>query len=287
MPRRSPSTCAPIAASRRASSSGSARHAAVGKPSCRAAPRSSRARGGTSRGCRLDNKRIIVPLDFGAAEPALAFAARLDPKLCRVKVGKELFVAEGPAVIARLQERGFEVFLDLKFHDIPNTVAGACRSAARLGVWMLNVHASGGEAMLRAARESIEGVVRPPLLIAVTILTSLTDTDLARVGYVGSLLENVERLARLARASGLDGGGCSALEAPIIPPAAGDAFLLVTPGIRLKDDKKHDQARIVTPPEAVRLGANYLVIGRPITQAADPAATLASIRESLGAGAAA
>ncbi len=235
----------------------------------------------------MDSKRIIVPLDVPDADAALALAARLDAKLCRVKVGKELFVAAGPAVVGKLQERGFEVFLDLKFHDIPNTVAGACRAAAKLGVWMMNVHASGGEAMLRAARESIEALARPPILIAVTILTSLTDADLERVGLHGSLIENVERLARLARASGLDGVVCSAQEAPLIRKATGDDFILVTPGIRLKDDKKHDQARIVTPPEAVRLGANYLVIGRPITQAADPAATLASIRESLGAGAAA
>jgi orotidine-5'-phosphate decarboxylase len=235
----------------------------------------------------LDNKRVIVPLDFPDAEAALALAARLDPKLCRVKVGKELFVAAGPAVVARLQERGFEVFLDLKFHDIPNTVAGACRAAARLGVWMMNVHASGGEAMLRAAREAIEGVSRPPLLIAVTILTSLAESDLARIGYAGSLLENVERLARLARACGLDGVVCSAQEAPALRKAAGDGFVLVTPGIRLESERKDDQARVVTPREAVRLGADYLVIGRPITQASDPAATLESIRESLEDGVAA
>jgi orotidine-5'-phosphate decarboxylase len=234
----------------------------------------------------LDNrKNIIVPLDVPDAEAALALASRLDAKLCRVKVGKELFVAAGPAVVAKLQERGFEVFLDLKFHDIPNTVAGACRAAAKLGVWMMNVHASGGEAMMRAARESIESVARPPILVAVTILTSLADADLERVGLHGSLIENVERLARLARASGMDGVVCSAQEAPLIRKAAGDDFLLVTPGIRLKDDRKDDQARIVTPLEAVRLGASYLVIGRPITQSADPAATLAAIRESLDAGA--
>ena len=235
----------------------------------------------------MDNRRIIVPLDVADADAALALAARLDAKLCRVKVGKELFVAAGPAVVARLQERGFEVFLDLKFHDIPNTVAGACRAAARLGVWMMNVHASGGEAMLRAARDAIESVARPPLLIAVTILTSLADEDLAQVGFAGSILDNVERLARLARASGMDGVVCSAQEAPLIRKAAGEDFILVTPGIRLKADSKDDQARIVTPLEAVRLGANYLVIGRPITQSADPAATLAAIRESLGEGAAA
>jgi orotidine-5'-phosphate decarboxylase len=235
----------------------------------------------------LDNKRVIVPLDFPDAEAALALAARLDPKLCRVKVGKELFVAAGPAVVARLQERGFEVFLDLKFHDIPNTVAGACRAAARLGVWMMNVHASGGAAMLRAAREAIEGVARPPLLVAVTILTSLSEADLVRVGYAGSLMENVERLARLARVCGLDGVVCSAQEAPLLRKAAGADFTLVTPGIRLESERSDDQVRVVTPREAVRLGANYLVIGRPITQSPDPAATLQGIRESLEDGVAA
>src|SRR6185503_15969769 len=172
----------------------------------------------TSRGCRsvseilsprgLPPKRVIVALDVPEAKDALALAARLDPKLCRVKVGKELFVSEGPDVVARLQERGFEVFLDLKFHDIPNTVAGACRAAARLGVWMMNVHASGGEAMMRAAREAIEGVARLPLLVGVTILTSLRDADLAHVGFAGDVYENVERLARLARTSGLHGVVC-------------------------------------------------------------------------------
>jgi orotidine-5'-phosphate decarboxylase len=235
----------------------------------------------------LDNRRVIVPLDFPDAEAALKVAARLDPKLCRVKVGKELFVASGPAVVEKLQERGFDVFLDLKFHDIPNTVAGACRAAARLGVWMINVHASGGEAMMRAARDAIAGVARPPLLIAVTILTSLSDADLERVGFTGPVEENVERLARLARTCGLDGVVCSAQEAARIRHATGPDFTLVTPGIRLAGDAKDDQVRIVTPREAVRLGANYLVIGRPITQSKDPAATLEAIRQSLEEGMAA
>jgi len=229
----------------------------------------------------LDNKRIIVALDVPEADAALALAARLDPKLCRVKVGKELFVAAGPAVVARLQERGFEVFLDLKFHDIPNTVAGACRAAAKLGVWMMNVHASGGAAMMRAARDAVAGVARPPLLIGVTILTSLADDELAQVGFAGGAADNVERLARLARASGLDGVVCSAEEAQALRRATGDDFVLVTPGIRLATDARGDQARVVTPREAVRLGSDYLVIGRPITGAADPAATLESIRVSL------
>jgi orotidine-5'-phosphate decarboxylase len=229
----------------------------------------------------LDNKRIIVPLDTPNLDAALDLAARLDPKLCRVKIGKELFVAVGPEAVARVQERGFEVFLDLKFHDIPNTVAGACRAAARLGVWMMNVHASGGEAMLRAAREAISSVARPPLLIGVTVLTSLADADLERVGFGGSVIENVERLARLARACGLDGVVCSAQEAPLLRKATGADFTLVTPGIRLESSQRDDQARVVTPREAVRLGADYLVIGRPITGSPDPAATLQSIRDSL------
>ena len=229
----------------------------------------------------MDNKRIIVPLDTPRLEDALALAARLDPKLCRVKIGKELFVAAGPEAVQRVHERGFEVFLDLKFHDIPNTVAGACRSAAKLGVWMMNVHASGGETMLRAAREAVSSVVRPPMLIAVTVLTSLTNDDLERVGYTGSVMENVERLARIARACGLDGVVCSAQEATLVRKATGEDFTLVTPGIRLESDNRDDQARVVTPRDAVRLGANYLVIGRPITGSPDPAATLQSINESL------
>jgi orotidine-5'-phosphate decarboxylase len=232
-----------------------------------------------------DKKYVIVPLDVPDAEAALALAARLDPKLCRVKVGKELFTAVGPSVVGRLQERGFEVFLDLKFHDIPNTVASACRSAARLGVWMLNVHASGGEAMMRAAREAIAGVARPPLLIGVTVLTSLSDADLAQIGFSGSAEENVVRLARLTRASGLDGVVCSAQEATAIRGATGSDFCLVTPGIRLRGGDKGDQSRVVTPVDAIRLGANYLVIGRSITHSPDPAATLESIRKSLEEGA--
>lgn len=229
----------------------------------------------------MDNKRVIVPLDFPGAEAALALAARLDPALCRVKVGKELFTAAGPAVVEKLHERGFEVFLDLKFHDIPNTVAGACRSAARLGVWMLNVHASGGEAMLRAAREAVAGASRPPLLIGVTILTSLSAADLARVGFHGSPEDNVQRLAGLAHGCGLDGVVCSALEAPRLRAAFGPGFRLVTPGIRLEGSAPDDQSRVVTPREALRLGADYLVIGRPIAQARDPVATLRDINESL------
>ena len=229
-----------------------------------------------------------MALDYPEARPALEVAARLDPRLCRVKVGKELFVAAGPELVEKLRALGHEVFLDLKFHDIPNTVAGACRSAARLGVWMLNVHASGGEAMMRAAREAVDAAGgRAPLLLGVTILTSLADADLARVGFAGSAADNVERLARLAEECGLDGVVCSAEEAPRLRAATRAGFLLVTPGIRLESDAKGDQARVVTPVEAVRRGADYLVIGRPVTQSRDPAATLAAIGKTLEEGMAA
>jgi orotidine-5'-phosphate decarboxylase len=232
----------------------------------------------------LDDKRVIVALDFPDAGAALAMAARLDPALCRVKVGKELFVAAGPAVVERLQASGFEVFLDLKFHDIPNTVAGACRAAARLGVWMLDVHAGGGSAMMRAAREAVEGFPKRPLLIGVTVLTSLSDAELGEIGFAGSAADNVARLARLAAASGLDGVVCSAEEATMLRETLGAGFVSVTPGIRLPGDAKGDQSRVVTPEDAVRRGAHYLVIGRPVTQSADPSATLQSIMRSLGGG---
>ena len=232
----------------------------------------------------MDDRRVIVALDFPDAGAALAMASRLDPALCRVKVGKELFVAAGPAVVERLQASGFEVFLDLKFHDIPNTVAGACRAAARLGVWMLNVHARGGSAMMRAAREAVAGVAKPPLLIGVTVLTSLSDAELGEIGFSGSAADNVARLSRLAAASGLDGVVCSAEEAAMLRETLGTGFVSVTPGIRLPGDAKGDQSRVVTPEDAVRRGAHYLVIGRPVTRSADPSATLQSIVRSLGGG---
>ena len=234
----------------------------------------------------MASKPIIVALDFPDAAGAWEAAARLDPALCRVKVGKELFVAAGPAIVERLQGRGFEVFLDLKFHDIPNTVAGACRAAAALGVWMVNVHASGGEAMMRAAREAVNASRHRPLLIAVTILTSLDAAALKQVGFAGSLAERAEGLAALARACALDGVVCSAEEAPRIRALAPAPFALVTPGIRLAADAKDDQARVVTPADAVRLGSDYLVIGRPVTRSADPARTLSEILDTLRAGAA-
>lgn len=225
--------------------------------------------------------KIVVALDFAEAAPALAFIERIDPALCRLKVGKELFTAEGPEFVRTLVDQGYGIFLDLKFHDIPNTTAKACEAAAKLGVWMINVHASGGRAMMQAAREAIDKAATPPLLIAVTVLTSMDEPALHEVGVDGKLENQVLRLASLTSECGLDGVVCSAQEAPILRHALGPDFHLVTPGIRPADSSKDDQSRIVTPADALRRGASYLVIGRPITQAADPLATLRRIHAEI------
>lgn len=232
------------------------------------------------------NPRVIVALDFANPMAAVALADRLDPRECGLKVGKELFVIAGPEPVRWLVARGFNVFLDLKFHDIPNTVASACAAAVRLGVWMLNVHASGGRAMLRAAREAVDATASamgsaPPLLIGVTVLTSLADADLRELGHAGTAASEVLALAQLTKACGLDGVVCSAHEAATLREACGAAFTLVTPGIRPAGSADDDHARVVTPAAAVRDGADYLVIGRPITHAADPLATLRAINASL------
>jgi orotidine-5'-phosphate decarboxylase len=226
---------------------------------------------------------IIVALDYGQAAPALALARRLDPARCRLKVGKQLFTREGPQIVGRLQELGFAIFLDLKFHDIPNTVAGACRAAAELGVWMVNVHASGGRRMLEAARESVHRIARPPLLIAVTVLTSLDAGDLHDTGVGGEPAEQVTRLARLAHGCGLDGVVCSPTDLQVLAAALPPEFLRVTPGVRPSGEDDGDQKRVATPARAIADGAHYLVIGRPITQAADPAAALAAIEAQVSA----
>jgi len=215
---------------------------------------------------------------------ALAMADRLDPAQCRVKVGKELFTATGPAVVEALQGKGFEVFLDLKFHDIPNTAAHAVRAAAELGVWMVNVHASGGRRMMEACREILDRRAGArPLLTAVTVLTSLEQEDLQEIGIDIEPMVQVQRLARLTQDCGLDGVVCSAREAKALRGALGDEFQLVTPGIRPEDASADDQRRIVTPRQAMDNGSSYLVVGRPITAAADPAQALAGILDSLQA----
>lgn len=225
--------------------------------------------------------RVIVALDYPDARPALELAARLDPAACRLKVGKELFTAAGPQLVRQLVGKGFGVFLDLKFHDIPNTAAAACRAAAELGVWMVNVHASGGRKMMEAARAAVDKASHRPLLIGVTVLTSMDEAGLREIGVDRSAREQVLHLAGLAQQSGLDGVVCSAQEAAELRARLGAGFALVTPGIRPAGADAGDQSRIMTPARAILAGADYLVIGRPITQAADPLAALRSIQAEI------
>ncbi|MGD8934274.1 MAG: orotidine-5'-phosphate decarboxylase [Gammaproteobacteria bacterium] len=228
----------------------------------------------------MTDSRIIVALDFPDETSALDLIARIDPELCRVKIGKELFTRCGPALVRRIVNDGYDVFLDLKYHDIPNTVANACKAAADLGVWMLNVHALGGPAMLAAARSALTDP-QSPKLIAVTILTSSSAEDLKAVGIEHTPEEMVKRLALLSREQGLDGVVCSAQESADLKSSLGMDFLLVTPGIRLPTDEAGDQKRIVSPVDAVRKGSDYLVIGRPITQADDPVQKLLTINSDI------
>lgn len=225
---------------------------------------------------------LIVALDYANERDALVLADQLDPAACRVKVGKELFTACGPAIVEHLQERGFDVFLDLKFHDIPQTVAKACRAAARLGVWMLNVHASGGSTMLRAAREAVNDAAgtQRTLLVAVTVLTSMNDAALREVGVNSSVQDQVGRLATLAAECALDGIVCSALEASRLRESVPE-LLRVTPGIRPAQYAEDDQRRIMTPAAALAAGSDFLVVGRPITAAEDPAQALSQILSEL------
>jgi orotidine-5'-phosphate decarboxylase len=231
----------------------------------------------------LQDSRIIVALDFSSEKQVLDFTSQLEPSMCKLKVGKELFTLAGPNLVRQLIDNGFDVFLDLKFHDIPNTVARACKVAADLGVWMLNVHALGGRNMLNAAREALESKQNRPLLIAVTILTSMGQEDLEDIGLNGTPEENVLRLASLTNDVGLDGVVCSSKEVTNLRQTQGDAFTLVTPGIRPAGSDAGDQKRIMTPVDAVQAGSNYLVIGRPITQSSDPVHTLQSINAELAA----
>jgi orotidine-5'-phosphate decarboxylase len=224
---------------------------------------------------------VIVALDYPSAPDALDLAKQLSPSLCRVKVGKELFTRAGPAVVEQLQQLGFEVFLDLKFHDIPNTVAGAVRAAAELGVWMVNVHASGGRRMMEAAVAALAAFTPRPILLGVTVLTSMSDQDLQEMGYPESMQQRVLRLAALAASSGLDGVVCSAQEATALRAQCGRQFCLVTPGIRLTGDDAADQRRVVSPSAAVAMGSDYLVIGRSITAARDPMAALQRVHAEL------
>lgn len=227
--------------------------------------------------------RIIVALDFADPAQALDFASGIQPDRCRVKVGKELFTRAGPALVEKLVTRGFDVFLDLKFHDIPNTVAGACAAAADLGVWMMNVHALGGRRMMEAARTAVDKSGRNCRLIAVTVLTSMAEQDLSEVGLAADPMQNVERLATLAQAAGMDGVVCSPREVAELRRERSADFLLVTPGIRLSSAQADDQRRVMTPAEAIQQGASFLVIGRPVTAAPDPMQALLTIESEISA----
>ncbi len=228
------------------------------------------------------DQKVIVALDYDNQADALAFVDRIDPSSCRLKVGKEMFTLFGPDFVKQLHKRGFSVFLDLKFHDIPNTCSKAVRAAAEMGVWMVNVHAGGGEKMMAASREIIEPYGKDrPLLIGVTVLTSMEQSDLAGIGLNVAPQEQVIRLANLTKNAGLDGVVCSAQESSLLKSELGKEFKLVTPGIRPAGAAVGDQKRIMTPVDAIQAGSDYLVIGRPITQATDPAAVLAEINASL------
>ena len=229
----------------------------------------------------MSDPRIIVALDYADEAQALDFAERVTPERCRLKIGKALFTRCGPEIVNRLQQMSFEVFLDLKFHDIPNTVEGACRAAAELGVWMVNVHASGGRRMMEAAKRGVDATGSPVHLIAVTVLTSLEQKDLEQTGIAATPAQQVQRLARLSADSGLDGIVCSPRDLTSLQDDLPFGFLKVTPGIRPQGTAGDDQRRVLSPGEAVAAGASHLVIGRPITAAADPLAALDAIIEEI------
>lgn len=226
---------------------------------------------------------IVVALDYPTMVQSIEMAKRLDPTQCRVKVGKELFTTAGPAILEALHKLNFDVFLDLKFHDIPNTVANAVSVAASLGVWMVNVHASGGRRMMEASVNALsQRADNKTLLIAVTVLTSMDQSDLVEVGIDLTPEQHVKRLATLAQSSGMDGVVCSAQEASMLSSELGKDFVLVTPGIRPAGSAQGDQKRIMTPSEAMAAGSHYLVMGRPITKAADPVNALIQVNKELG-----
>jgi orotidine-5'-phosphate decarboxylase len=229
----------------------------------------------------MADPKVIVALDYPQESQAFDLIDQLDTKLCRLKVGKEMFTHLGPAFVEKIQAKGFDVFLDLKYYDIPNTVAKACLAAASLGVWMLNVHASGGRRMMEAAAEALSGYENKPHLIAVTVLTSMSQQDLSELGINQSPAEQALQLAKLAADSGMRGIVCSAQEASVMRQNFNDDFLLVSPGIRPAGSKADDQRRIMTPLDALQAGSNYLVIGRPITQSKNPLNVLENINSEI------
>lgn len=228
----------------------------------------------------MNNSKIIVALDFGSLSETEDFLKKVKGQNCRVKVGKELFTNEGPNVIKLIQQYGFEIFLDLKFHDIPNTVSRAIKASCNLGVWMVNVHASGGKQMLLAAREAVDSSSNKPILIAVTILTSYDNYSFQELGFKNNLLDQIAYLATLSENSGMDGIVCSANDIPSIKPLVKEKFQFITPGVRLANSND-DQKRVTTPEDAITQGSNYLVIGRPITSSEDPAALIEKINQKI------
>jgi len=235
----------------------------------------------TTQTHQVQDPKIIVALDYADAKSALSLVNQLDPTLCKLKIGKELFTAAGPQLVEQLVAKNFKVFLDLKFHDIPNTVAKACEAASNLGVWMLNVHASGGSAMMLSALEGVDKSTHNPYLIAVTVLTSMSQENLQELGIQNSVEEQVVKLASLTEQSNLHGVVCSAMEAEKLREIVNTNFLLVTPGIRPANANADDQTRIMTPNKALDMGASYLVVGRPITQASSPIEALHAINQSI------
>jgi len=228
----------------------------------------------------MNNSKIIVALDFGSLSETEDFLKKVKGQNCRVKVGKELFTNEGPNVIKLIQQYGFEIFLDLKFHDIPNTVSRAIKASCNLGVWMVNVHASGGKQMLLAAREAVDSSSNKPILIAVTILTSYDKYSFQELGFKNNLLDQIAYLATLSENSGMDGIVCSANDIPSIKALVKEKFQFITPGVRLANSND-DQKRVTTPEDAITQGSNYLVIGRPITSSEDPAALIEKINQKI------
>ncbi len=225
--------------------------------------------------------KVIVALDYADSSSALNLVSQLDPSLCKLKVGKELFTAAGPQLVEKLVAKNFQVFLDLKFHDIPNTVAKACKAASDLGVWMLNVHASGGLEMMQAAKQAVDNSANQPLLIAVTVLTSMNEHQFSLIGINGTLEKHVLRLAKLTKQAGLNGVVCSAGETAMLRAELGADFCLVTPGIRPDNSSLDDQKRVASPVEAIKMGSHYLVIGRPITQSTNPIEVLVAINQEI------
>lgn len=232
-------------------------------------------------GRRVSQPKIIVALDYPTAAEALSLINRLTPERCRLKIGLELYIAAGPDFVRAVVQRGFSVFLDLKFHDIPNTVAQACRQAAALRVWMVTVHCHGGSEMLRAAAAAVRELKQRPLIVGVTVLTSIDPPQLAAIGVTDAIDGQVLRLAGLASDCGLDGVVAAPTEAARLRVRFPAPFRIVTPGVRLADDSVDDQRRVLTPAAAIQAGADHIVIGRPVTRAADPIAALAEIERQI------